>query len=49
MEEELDDHLINQMAASIDENIEDGRLGDRIMQLEACLRTKARYELNRAR
>ena len=49
MEEELDDHLINQMAASIDEIIEDGRLGDRIMQLEACLRTKARYELNRAR
>lgn len=49
MEAELDDHLINQMAASIDEIIEDGRLGDRIMQLEACLRTKARYELNRAR
>ena len=49
MEEELDDHLINQMAASIDEIIKDGRLGDRIMQLEACLRTKARYELNRAR
>ena len=49
MEEELDDHLINQMAASIDEIIEDGRLGDRIMKLEACLRTKARYELNRAR
>ena len=49
IEEELDDHLINQMAASIDEIIEDGRLGDRIMQLEACLRTKARYELNRAR
>ena len=49
MEEELDDHLINQMAASIDEIIEDGRLSDRIMQLEACLRTKARYELNRAR
>lgn len=49
MEEELDDHLINQMAASIDEIIEDRRLGDRIMQLEACLRTKARYELNRAR
>ena len=49
MEEELDDHLINQMAASIDEIIEDGRLEDRILQLEACLRTKARYELNRAR
>lgn len=49
MEEELDDHLINQMAASIDEIIEDGKLSDRIMQLEACLRTKARYELNRAR
>ncbi len=49
MEEVLDDHLINQMAASIDEIIEDGRLSDRIMQLEACLRTKARYELNRAR
>lgn len=49
MEAELDDHLINQMAASIDEIIEDGRLSDRIMQLETCLRTKARYELNRAR
>lgn len=49
MEDELDDHLINQMAASIDEIIEDGRLEDRILQLEACLRTKARYELNRAR
>ena len=49
MEDELNDHLINQMAASIDEIIEDGRLEDRILQLEACLRTKARYELNRAR
>lgn len=49
MEEELDDHLINQMAASIDEIIEDGRLPERIWQLKSCLKTKARYEQSRFR
>ncbi len=47
MEDDLDDHLINQMAASMDEIIEDGRLDQRIAQLESILRTKARYELHR--
>lgn len=46
-EMELDDHLINQMAASIDEVIEDGRLEERVAQLSCCLRTKAQFETNR--
>ena len=49
MEEELDDHLINQMAASIDVIIEDGKLPERIRELESCIRTKAKYELGRTR
>lgn len=47
MEDELDDHLINQMSASIDEVVADGRLDERIEQLRIALRTKARYELHR--
>ncbi len=40
----MDDHLINQMAASIDVIIEDGELEDRILSLKRCISTKARYE-----
>lgn len=47
MIDELDDHLINQMAASIDEIIEDGPLGRRIENLRRSIKTKAKYELHR--
>lgn len=49
MEEELTDHLINQMAASIDVIIDDGRLDDRIMELKKCIRMRARFEIGRGR
>ncbi len=44
MEEIIDDHLVNQMAASIDVIIEDGELEDRILSLKRCISTKARFE-----
>lgn len=47
MEDELDDHLINQMAASIDVIVDDGRLDDRIMELKKCIRTRAHFEVGR--
>ena len=47
MIDELDDHLINQMAASIDEIIDDGPLGIRIENLRRSIKTKAKYELHR--
>ena len=47
MVDELDDHLINQMAASIDEIIEDGPLHVRIESLRRSIKTKAKYELHR--
>jgi hypothetical protein len=47
MGEKLDDHLINQMAASMDVIIEDGPLDQRIEQLLYCIRTRAQYELRR--
>ncbi|MCR5144873.1 MAG: DUF1653 domain-containing protein [Lachnospiraceae bacterium] len=47
MIDELDDHLINQMAASIDVVIEDGPIDTRIEQLKRGIRTKAKYELHR--
>lgn len=47
MEEELDDHLVNQMAASMDVIVEDGPCKDRIEQLKRCIRTRLRYELSR--
>ena len=47
MIDELDDHLINQMAASIDEIVDDGPLGRRIEDLRRSIKTKAKYELHR--
>ena len=47
MIDELDDHLINQMAASIDEIIDDGPLSRRIENLRRSIKTKAKYELHR--
>ena len=49
MEDSLDDHLVNQMAASIDVIIEDGSLEDRVMELKKCIRTRARFEAGRIR
>jgi hypothetical protein len=47
MEDTIDDHLINQMAASMDVIVEDGKLEERIGQLRRCIRTRAQYELRR--
>lgn len=47
MEEELDNHLINQMAASIDVIIEDGETEDRVRELKKCIRMRARFEAGR--
>ncbi len=44
MEEILDDHLVNQMAASVDLIIEDGDIEDRVLSLKRCISTKARFE-----
>ena len=49
MEDSMDDHLVNQMAASIDVIIEDGPLEDRLMELKKCIRTRARFEVGRIR
>ena len=49
MEDSMDDHLVNQMAASIDVIIEDGPLEDRLMELKKCIRTRARFEAGRIR
>ncbi len=49
MEADMNDHLINQMAASIDVIVEDGPIDNRIMELRKCIRTRARYELGRNR
>lgn len=49
MEGTIDDHLVNQMAASIDVIIEDGPLEDRLMELKKCIRTRARFEAGRIR
>ncbi len=47
MENEIDDHLINQMAASLDVIIEDGPRRGRVEQLKRCIRMRLRYELGR--
>lgn len=49
MEEEMDDHLVNQMAASIDVTIEDGSIDERIMELKKCIRARAHFEVGRLR
>lgn len=49
MEDTIDDHLVNQMAASIDVIIEDGPLEYRLMELKKCIRTRARFEAGRIR
>lgn len=45
----IDDHLINNMAISVDVAIEDGPIEKRVSDLMDCLRTKARFECNRFR
>lgn len=49
MAEEMDDHLVNQMAASIDVIIEDGAIDERIMELKKCIRARAHFEVGRLR
>jgi len=46
---ELDDQLIDSLAASLDVVIDDGPIAKRIDELKACLITKMKYELERFR
>jgi len=46
---ELDDQLIDSLAASIDVVVEDGPVAKRIDELKTCLATKMKYELERFR
>lgn len=47
--EDLDDHLITNMALSVDLVIEDGTVDARLDELIECLKTKAKFECLRLR
>ena len=49
VEGELTDQIIDNLAASMDVVINEGSLDDRYDQLRICIRTKAKYELQRLR
>lgn len=49
MRDEVNDHLINNMAVVMDVVIPEGEIGDRYEQLKNCIRTKQRYEAVRLR
>jgi hypothetical protein len=47
--EEIDDHVIDNLAASMDVVIEDGDIHTRTEDLKNCLRTRMKYETARFR
>ena len=47
--EEIDDHLIDNLAASLDVVIDDGPIDNRFTDLKRVLRTKKQYESTRLR
>ena len=49
MRDEVNDHLINNMAVVLDVVIPEGEIGDRYEQLKNCIKTKQRYETDRIR
>ena len=49
MEEEINDHLINNMAVTLDVVIDEGDVKDRYDQLKRCVATMNKYESNRFR
>lgn len=49
MQYDLNDHLIDTMAISIDVVIPEGTIDERYRQLRSCLQAKQKYEINRFR
>ncbi|MBO6215083.1 MAG: DUF1653 domain-containing protein, partial [Lachnospiraceae bacterium] len=49
VEGELSDQIIDNLAASMDVVVPEGKLDDRYDQLRICIRTRAKYELQRLR
>lgn len=49
MEEDINDHMINNMAVVLDVVIEEGPLERRYEELKTCVRTFQRYECSRFR
>ena len=49
VQEELNNHVIDNFAASLDVVIDDGDLDKRIDDLKNCIRTKMKYESSRFR
>ncbi len=47
--EEINDHLVDNMAASLDVVIDDGPIDKRFAELKNVLRTKMKYESTRLR
>ncbi|MFI3237095.1 MAG: DUF1653 domain-containing protein [Lachnospiraceae bacterium] len=47
MKHRLTDHFINTMAVSIDVEVEDGALEERVRSLQNCLQTMVKFECNR--